>query len=340
MTDPSSPLPYLIIIGLLFLSAFFSGSEAAYLNCNRYKIKVWADDGNKRAKLASFILDKYDNATIAILIGNNVVNVASSIIATLVVVQMVGGNESLGTVITTVVTTIIVFIFGELLPKNIGKANADKIAVNISFIIIFLMIIFLPISLIFMGIIYTIRKIFKKEKGEEFTDDDFQNVVGKKSEDGIIDEEESEIIIAAVDFGDIIVNDVLTKRDKIVALDINKCNNKYLLKFFQESSFSRIPVYRGSIDNIIGILHVRTFLKEYWHNNKIKALDCLMPCYEVDPKIKLDDMFNGFKEHKTHIAIVKEKGKTIGMITMKDVLEELVKDIDEKGTSDLGGKNE
>lgn len=340
MSDPNSPLPYLVIIGLLLMSAFFSCSETAYLNCNRYKIKVWADDGNKRAKLACFILNKFDNATIVILIGNNIVNVACSIITTLIMVNLVGGNESLATILTTIVTTIIVFIFGELLPKNIGKANADKMSVNVSIFICILMIVFLPLSLLFMGIIFLIRKIIKSDKGEKFTDDDFQDIVGKKSEDGEIDEEESELIIAAVDFGDIIVNDVLTKRDKIVAIDKNKCNNKYLLKLFQETSYSRIPVYDGNIDNIIGILHVRTFLKEYWHNNKINALDHLMPCYEVDPKIKLDDMFNGFKEHKTHIAIVKEKGRTVGMITMKDVLEELVNDIDEKGTSDLGGKNE
>lgn len=339
MGDPSSPLSYIIIIGLLILSAFFSGSEAAFLNCNRYKIKVWADDGNKRAKAATKILEKFDNTTIVILIGNNVVNVATSIIATLLIVNLVN-NETLGTVLTTIITTIIVFIFGELLPKNIGKANSDRIAINVAIPISILKIILFPIVIIFMGIIKLIRKICNKEKGEEFTDDDFQDVVGKIGEEGVIDEEESEIIIAAVDFGDTIASDVLTKRDDIVALDVNKCNNKYLLKYFQENSYSRIPVYRGSIDNIIGILHIRTYLKEYWHNNRIKATDCLMPCYVVDPKIKLDDMFNGFKVHKTHIAIVKEGNKTIGMITMKDVLEELVDDIDEKGTSDLGGNNE
>lgn len=340
MSDPSSPLPYLVIIGLLILSAFFSGSEAAFLNCNRYKIKVWADDGKKSAKLANIILDKYENATICLLIGNNVVNVSSTVIATLIIVNLVGGNETLGTIITTVVSTIVVFIFGELLPKNIAKANADRFTLLLSYPIIVIMILLLPVSIIFRGIIYLIRKILNKKTEENFTDDDFQNVVDKKSEDGVIDKEESEIIIAAVDFGDTLVSEVLTKRDKIVAIDINKCNNKYLIKLFQETSFSRIPVYDKNIDNIVGILHVRTFLKEFLHNNKIKATDYLLPCYEVDPKIKLDEMFNGFRSHKTHIAIVKEKNKTIGMITMKDVLEELVQDIDEKGTSDLGGNNE
>lgn len=339
MVDPASPLSYIIIIILITLSAFFSSTESAYINCNKYKIKVWADDGKKRAKLATYLLEKHDNAIIAILIGNNVVNVATSVLATLLFVNIFE-SDAIGSLISTIVITILVFIFGEIIPKNIGKVNSDKFVINTAFPLAFIMILFFPITIIFIGLITLINKITKSDNSsEDFTDDDFQNVVDKYGQEDVIKEEESEIIIAAVDFGETIVNDVLTKRENIVALDINKCNSKNLIKTLYTVTYSRIPVYQGSIDNIIGILHVRSYLKEYIKNSKVKITDCLHPCYEVDPKIKLDDMFNGFKEHKTHIAIVKDKNKTIGMITMKDVLEELVEDIDEKNTSDDGGNN-
>lgn len=337
--DPYSPLSYIIIVLLILFGAFFSGSEAAFSNCNPYKIKVWADDGNKRAKVASFILEKFDAAIIVILIATNILHVTTSILGTLLAVKLIG-NESIGSLVSTVVITILVFMFGEIIPKNIAKANSDKLAINSSIPIIIFMILLLPLTLVFTLLIYLIRKIIgERHKEENFTEDDFQDIVDKKFHDGEIEEEESDLIIAAVDFTEIVVNDVLTKRDNIVALDINKCTNKYILKYLQEVSYSRIPVFRGSIDNIIGILHARTFLKRYMENPKVNVIDCLLPCYEVDPKITLKQMFNGFKEHKTHIAIVKDKKKTIGMVTMKDVLEELVDNIDEKGTSD-GGNNE
>lgn len=337
--EPSSPLSYLAILGLILLSAFFSASETAFLNCNKYKIKYLAEEGHALAKVCTYLIEKFDYTTIVILIMNNIVNVATSIIATLIIVDIVN-SETLGTILTTIITTIVVFIFGELLPKNFGKAKADSFSMVVSVPLCALMYLLFPLIIIFIGLIALIRKLFIKQVTEEFTDDDFQNAVEKKSEDGMIDEEEGEIIIAAVDFGERTALDVLTKKENIIALNINKLNHKYLLKYLQEIKFSRIPVYEKTIDNIIGILHVRTYLKEYFHNNKVKIVDTLLGVYEVDPKIKLDDLFNGFKLHKTHIAIVKDKDKTVGMITMKDVLEELVDDIDEIGTSDIGGNDE
>ncbi len=340
MVDPASPLSYIIILIFLLLSGLFSATESAFINCNKYKIKVLADDGKTSAKFACYLLEKNDSTIITLLIGNNVVNVATSILATLLFVNILK-SDSAGSIVSTIVITILVFIFGEIIPKNIGKVNSDKFVINTAIPLGFVMILFFPITIIFVGLIKLVRKIMKYEKSsEDFTEDDFQNVVDKFGQDDVIEEEESEIIIAAIDFGERIVNDVLTKRDNIVALDIKKCTNKYLLRYLETVTYSRIPIYQGSIDNIIGILHVRSYLKEYCKNNKVKVSDCLHPCYVVNSKIKLDDMFKGFNERKTHIAIVKEKNRTIGMITMKDVLEELVNDIDEKGTSDDGGNNE
>lgn len=344
IVDANGPLSYILVFVLIIVAAFFAGSEVAYSNCNRYKIKVWADDGNKRAKAALKIIDRFDDMIIAVLTATNVIHVSISVIATLVFTQLLN-NEDTGSLVATIVSTILVFTFSEIIPKNIAKANADKWAINSSFVLWFFIFILYPIDIFFSLMVKLFRKLLRsKETEDNFTDDDFQDVVESISQEGVIDEEEGEIINAAVDFGEIVVGEVLTKMENIVALDVNKCTNKYLLKFIQTTNYSRIPVYQGSTDNIIGILHVRSYLKEYFKNKNVNVRSCLKKPYFVSPKIKLDEMFEGFKQHKTHIAIVVEKRKTIGMVTMKDVLEELVSDIDESGTSDdiknkeLGGK--
>lgn len=334
IVDASSPLSYILIIGLIIIAAFFAGSEVAYSNCNRYKIKVWADDGNKRAKATIKIIDHFDDMIIATLTATNIIHVSISVIATLLFTMLLN-NQDTGSLVATIVSTILVFTFSEIIPKNIAKVNADKWAINASFVLWFFIYLLYPIDIFFSLFVKLIRKIVNsKHEEDNFTDDDFQDVVDKISHEGVIDEEESEIIIAAVDFGETVVGEVLTKKEDIVSLDINKCNNKYLKKFLTTTNYSRIPVYQGSIDNIIGILHVRSYLKELWKNPKVDVRSCLKKPYYVSPKVKLDEIFEGFKQNKTHIAIVKEKRRTIGMVTMKDVLEELVSDIDEKGTSD------
>lgn len=336
LSDPAGPLSWLVIVGLVFLSAFFSGCEVVYNYANRYKIKIWADDGKKSAKLAIKVIEMIDNTVIAILIGNNIVNIASSILASTLLIALMGPY---GSVVSTICLTIVIFIFGEILPKNIARANANKLALVLSYPIFFLMIVFTPLTLVFKFIVFVVSKMFRlKENTEEvLTEDDFQDIIEKISDDGIIDEDEGEIIIAAIDWGDTLVGEVLTKRSDIVAIDIKNCNEKYINEFIVENSYSRIPVYEGSINNIIGILHVRMYLKELFNNKKVNIKDILLKPYIVSPKIKIDEIFEGFKEHQTHIAIVKEKNRTIGMVTMKDILEELVSNIDEANTSDEEG---
>lgn len=333
MIDPDGPLVYIIIILLLFLSAFFASSEAALSSCNRHRLKVKKDDGNKIASLTLQILEKFDSTIITILICTNIVHILSSVIATLLFVSLLGDA---GSIVSTISITVLVFFFGEILPKNIAKANSDKMAMIVAIPIWFFYIVLWPLNKFFSFFVFLARKIFKaKEDDEEdFTEDDFQDVVEQIEEEGIIDNEESDIIQNAVDFGDIPVKDVLTKREDIIALDINKCSNEYVRKFILEHSYSRFPVYDKDIDHIVGILHVRTYLRKLFENKKTTVRQILTTPYYVNSQISLDDIFEGFKEHKTHIAIVLNgNGKTQGMVTMKDVLEELVSDIDEAGTS-------
>ena len=337
LADPAGPLSYIIIFILILLSALFSGCEVAYNYCNRYKIKVWADDGNRRAKITLKILDKLDNTVISILIGNNIVNTVSSILATMLAVSLLGPY---GSAVSIVVITVITFIFGEILPKNIAKANCNKWALIFAYPLYALIILFTPFVWFFNGLVFCVKKLLrlKDDDNEAFTDDDFQDVVEKISDEGEIGEDESEIIIAAVDWGDMVVSEVLTKRADIVALNIKDCNEGFLRNFLKNNPYSRIPIYEGNLNNIIGILHVRVYLREVCRNKSVNIRKILLKPYIVSPKIKLDDMFEGFKEHQTHIAIVQEKNKTIGMVTMKDILEELVSDIDEADTSVKGGK--
>ena len=327
--DPEGPLIYVLIVLLLLFSAFFAGCESAYAYCNRHRMKVMADDGSKRAKLVLRILEHSDSTIITTLIAINICHVVTSVLTTILAIYLIGAA---GSIVATIVTTIVVFLFAEILPKNIAMLNADKWAMNASFILYFFKILFFPISIIFGLLLKVTKKTLNLDEDEDiFDEDDFSDVVEKVEEEGILDEEESDIIQAAIEFGDIKVKEVYTPRQKIVALDYDKCNKAYLKQFILSNTYSRIPVYKGSIDNIVGILHIRTYLKALFLNKNVNLKDILIAPHYVAPGAPIDEIFAGFSEHKTHIAIVRNaKGKTIGMVTMKDILEELVEDIDEE----------
>ena len=316
----------LIVIILIFVAAFFSMSETAFSTCNKVRLKIKAEDGNRHAKNAMKVIDNYDKSLITILIGHNIVNFVASAIATLVAVSFIE-NEGVASVVSTIIMTLLVLFFGEVLPKNIAKVNADKSCLILAYPIRFLMIILYPVSMIFYGITVLIMKIFaKKEKEPEMTEDDLQNIVESIEEEGIIDEEESDLIQSAIEFDSIVVKEIFTPRKQMFAINIREDRDEIIKTLVEGNvNFSRIPVYDGSIDNIVGILHLRKFLREYMLDNDVDIKSLLIDPYFVKPNIKLDDMFDGFSSHKTHIAIVLNNNeRVVGMVTMDDVLEELV----------------
>ena len=316
----------ILIILLIFIAAFFSMAETAFSTCNKVRLKIKAEDGNRHAKLAMKVIDNYDKSLVTILIGHNVVNFVASAIATLVFVSFIA-NEGVASVVSTVIMTILVLLFGEIIPKNIAKANADKACLILAYPVRFLMIILYPVSIIFYGITLLIMKIFnKKEEEPEMTEDDLQNIVEAIEEEGVIDEEESDLIQSAIEFDSIIVKEIFTPRRNMYAINIREDRDEIIKTLIEGNvKFSRIPVYDGSIDNIIGILHLRRFLKEYMLDKEIDIKSLLIEPYFVKPNIKLDDMLDGFAQHKTHIAIVMNNNdRVVGMVTMDDVLEELV----------------
>lgn len=315
----------LIIFICIIFSAFFSATETAMTCSNRVRLKVKAENGSKSSKLALKLIEMYDRSLIALLIGNNIVNIAASSIATVVAISLVA-NRGLATTLATVVMTILIFLLGEVFPKNFAKANPEKFIQVSCYPMFVIYIIFYPLTLIFNFILWTVKKIFKvKEDQNVLTEDEFQGIIEIVEEEGVIDEEESDLIQAAVDFGDITVKDVLTKVDDIISIDIKKMSRKQLMEYLNNSSFSRIPVYENNVNNIIGVLHVRKFLKNAMKSRNFSVRTAISNPFFVNDGTKLDDMVEIFKNEKKHMAFVKNNDNhIIGLVTMEDVIEELI----------------
>lgn len=320
------PLTYVIIVILVLFGAIFSASETALASCNRIRMKVKADDDDKMARIVCKILDKFDNMVYSLIIGNNIVSVFVSSISTLLFIKLLPeSTDSVVTVVATVVTTAICFIFCDTLPKSIARKYPDSIAKMGSWFIYFIMIITWPLAKVFQGINFLVGKIFHIKEEPTLTEEDFSNIIDSIEEEGILEESESEIIQNSLEFGDTFVKDVLTPREKMFAINIDEITHESLNKIILETPYSRIPVYKKDIDHIIGILVVKSYLKSYFNNKKVSIKSTLTKVYFVSPSITMDELLEGFNRQKTHIAIVRDgDNKTLGMVTMEDMLDELV----------------
>lgn len=340
---------YLVIAGIivcLCLSAFFSASEMAYSSCNSMRLESIKDDkgkGWKKAATAMKIVENFDQALSAILIGNNLVNIAaSSMSSVLVIIVMTaaGLNPDNYGWISTLVITILVIIFGETMPKISAKRNATKIAMRNAPFVNFLMIVFKPIIWI---VVKTIALITKPLKGEEDANqeesvEELQSIIETAEDEGIIDEDDSNLMQAAIDFADKSAMDVMTARVDVCAIDIED-SWKDIKATIDSSIYSRIPVYEGTIDNVIGILHLNKLFKTLANiEEQGKAIDeeeapidirtlLMPPCY-VYKTMKLPKVLNQLKGAKQHLAIVTDEySGTLGVVSMEDVLEQIVGEI-------------
>lgn len=326
------PLSWLIIIFCIFATFFFSTSETALALCNKFKIQVEAEEGKKVSKLLLKIISRYERALTTVLVSHNIASVIISTLSTILFYKYLKdtGLNDYASLISSIIMTFVVYILGDVLPKTIAKAIPDTISKIVAYPIYFLMIIFSPITIFFELFVLIIEKIFKEKSDETFTSEDLEKVLEHSSEDGSLEEEQVEIIQSALEFADTSAKDILTRRKKIFALDINKLDVDSLNKYIINSSYSRIPIYEDTLDNYIGSLNVKSYIKEYLINPNINIRDILQDPYRVPNKIMLVDLLSGFKKHHTHIAMVENKdGHIIGMVTMQDVLEELVSDISE-----------
>ena len=327
------PLSWLIISVCVLAHFFFSAGETALACANRFKMQVEADEGKKSARLVLKVCEKYDRALITVLIGSNVVAIVASAISTILFYNLLSSSGLMDetiSLISSIIISLLIYIIGDALPKTIARSIPDTISKLFVFPVYGLMLILFPITFVFEKLTKLIEKIFKVKEETQFDEEDFENVVENASDEGILEEEQGDIIQSALDFADTNVKEVLTPKSKIFALDINTLTKEKLHQIILTTNYSRIPVYSGDFDNIIGVLHIKTYLSAYLNNPNVSIRRKLQKPYFVSSNIMIDDLFNGFKKHHTHIAIVRDKNKkVIGMVTMDDVLEELVSDISE-----------
>ena len=321
-------LSYIIpMVVCVIFSAYFSATETAFSTMNRTRMKTLAET-NKRAKLALSLAEDYDKLITTILIGNNIVNIALSSIATIFFVDLfvsMGKGESVGATVSTAVVTVVVLIFGEVTPKSIAKDVPERFAMFSAPFINLLRFILRPVNFLFSVWKKLLSKLFKKDE-TKMSQEELIMIVEEGQQEGAIDEGEGDLIKNAIEFNDIKAEDVLTHRTKLVGF--NKGTDKSeIAELFAESQFSRLLVYEDSIDNIVGVLHQKDFFTSRGITER--DVDALVksPIF-IPPTDKLNDLLKKLQKEKSHIAVVvDEYGGTLGIVTMEDILEELVGDI-------------
>lgn len=322
----------IIAAGILFcviLSGVFSAAEMAISSCNVVRLSNEADAGNKKSARALRLNEKYDDTLSAILLTNNLVNIAASSLSTVYIILLTG-SDSLNWLITIIVTVLII-IFGETVPKILSKKHANSFAATISGFIQFLIYLFWPVNYIIVGITNYLTKGLDKYAGkvndEEEAVEELQSIIETAEDEGVLEKEQSEIVSAAIDFSDRAAFDVMTARVDVEAININDSLGRIRRQIIA-STKSRMPVYEGSIDNVIGIIHLNSLLKAFATESKpdIRKL-MLEPCF-VYKTAKLPHVLDVLREAHIHLAIVTDEySGTCGVITMEDVLEEIVGEI-------------
>lgn len=315
---------------LLLFSAFFSSIETSFTSFNRVRIKSLAQNGDKRAKLAMKLDDKYDKLLISVLVGNNVVNIALSTIATMFFVDIIAGadpsKEGIAATISTIIITVVVLVFGEITPKVAAKETADKSVLRLSGVVNVLIIVLTPFSLLFGAWSKLMNRLFRSKDQASFTEDELITIVDEAEEDGAIESDEGDLIRSAIEFNDVCAGDILTPRVEVCAISKDE-SVANIAKTFIENAYSRLPVYGEDMDDIIGILHQKDFFVAYHNNNKTITKHLQKPVH-VSEHIKIADLLQVLKSKKCHMAIVvDEYGGTMGIVTMEDIVEELIGDV-------------
>lgn len=323
---------FIAMLLLLIGSAFFSASETSFTSFNKIRMKNLAQNGNKKAEAVLKLESKYERFLTGVLIGNNIVNISLSSIATLYFTDLllnytdVSDPESLGATLSTIVATVAVLIFGEISPKVIARQNADKMAMFFAPLIRIVMIILTPLILIFGAWSKLMSKIFRSKEQNTMTEEELITIVDEAEEGGAIETEEGDLIRSAIEFADVSAGDILTPRVDICAISKDD-SIEDIAKTFIENSYSRLPVYGEDMDDIVGILHEKDFFVAYHNNNKTITKHLQKPVH-VSEHIKIADLMQVLKAKKCHMAIVvDEYGGTMGIVTMEDIIEELIGDV-------------
>ncbi len=326
-----------VILIMILLSAFFSASEISFNASNKMRLKKSAEAGSKTAALAYRISENFTSALSAILIGNNLANIAASTAATVITMSLLlninaGGSDSLASLIATLVMTFLILIFGEIVPKIVAKNNADVTVLWFAYPIRILTYILYPVVWLVMGLVRLLSKIWGKDndEGPTVTEEELSSIIDTVEEEGVIDEGQSDLLQSTLEFRDTTVEEIMTPRIDVLAFDIQD-DPEEIRKIIEGSHFSRIPVFEDSVDNIIGILYLNHYYRKAIDTpaipNEVIRSMLMEPCF-LHKTMKLPAALTVLRERKTHIAIIiDEFGGTLGIVTMEDILEELVGDI-------------
>ena len=321
---------YLVIAGIavcVMLSAFFSGSEMAYSSCNQVRLENLRDDGSHRAGVALRLCEHFDDTLSAILIGNNLVNIAASSLGVVLVNIITGGDGK--TWLSTLIITVLVIIFGETIPKITAKMNANRLSMRNAYVLNALRLILKPLIWLVVGLIGLLTFWMKGEEKEDPEEavEELQSIIETAEDEDVLDEDQSELVQAAIDFAEISASEVMTARVDVVAIDIDD-DWEEILAVIEDAPYSRLPVYEGSIDNVIGVLYLNHFLKAMADDGRADIRSLLMPPCYVYKTMKLPAVLNALKRAKQHLAVVSDEyGGMLGVLSMEDVLEQIVGEI-------------
>ena len=327
-------MEYILIVLCLMGSAFFSGTEIAYTSLSKLKIKKERENPRGIQRLVLFIYDQFDNALSTLLIGNNLVNIAATSIATVMAVKLadsLGGRieDDTASTIVTVVMTVLILIVGEITPKMIARRCSDTISKWAAVPLMVLMVVLFPAVLVTSWIVRLFSLLWRRKDGTEvtITEEEFENILDTAEAEGLIDESETELLQSALEFTDMDAGDILTPRIDVVGFELNDSMDT-VLEIINDTQFSRYPVYERTVDHVVGILYVKHLLKELAEGRQASLRELMLEPVFIPKSMKLNAIMDEFRSRRTHMAVVADEyGGITGIVTMEDVLEQLVGEI-------------
>ena len=335
-TVPRSPWLWVII--LLFLAAFFAVSETAIASANRNKLRVASERGDLRADRALFVLDNFDRAITTILICTNIIHIAAAAIVTVYVTAKYGAGA---VSISTIIMTVLVFFFGEMLPKSVAKKYANRFTLSNAGLIMVLMKVLTPFSFVLAKIGDLASRLTKAEQELTVTEDELHDIIEDMTEEGTLEEDEGDLIQSAIEFGDITVRTIMTPIDKVVSINAEDSAEE-ILEQIKSQVHSRLPVYSGDLNHIIGILQIRTYIRAYLADkNDLDIKKLLNKPLFINQDLKIDELLPIMAEHQFTLAVAHDgHGHSTGVVSVEDILEELVGEIWDEDDKDKGGEKQ
>ena len=323
--EDGSRLPFLCAVLLLFCAMYFAVAETSFASASRTRLRMAEERGDDRARKALYILDHFDQAISAILVGTNIVHVSTAALVTLGVTRRWGLSA---VSVSTLITTGVVFFAGEMLPKSVAKKYSDKLALSTAGLLVFFMKLFSPVTAFLTWLGGAVSKLTPGDVEKSVTEEELYDIIEDMTEEGSLDEEQGELISSALQFGDVSVENVLTPRVDMVALDI-RSSHEEILDCIKTTTHSRLPVYEGSVDHIIGILQIRKYIKAYLREGKdLDIRPLLDEVFFIHQSMNIDELLPVMSKRKHNLAVVTDNyGGTLGLVTVEDILEELVGEI-------------